>query len=461
MEEGEAAADVRAESSGMLDHLKQEDASLLGLLRVLLSPRTLPHVAMLGLLALVLHLLAKNGAETMSAIGFLSMAGGYLFTGLLSHFDPVHRLTHLAEEPNPSGGRLKRLLLSFRICLLPLLFAGLVWALLLALIGENGALGNWTNTLPGVLAFGFIAWAVIQGRGFGMWLSALAATRLPDARERTSPTTRLSSTLSFAMLLGVTVLLFVLFEMMATGDASAQQALTKNFGFVLLFGAVFAISWRRARVPRNLASQSTELHAFSVRWMFLTQALITWHLLTVWRHWFISPGNALLLVEELVLLGFTVLMAIWGLTSRSFRSPLQLVNTTNALPMGLAFGYAYAGSVAMLTVVLEDVRNVMMAGHIVVALTFFWMQPKVLGSVLNQHDQLAAIRTIVDQATQAAESEEEAPVEEANENSIESYTSLERAEHSDSTSSFQGVEWKPPEVLATEVEWDDEVEMID
>ena len=107
--------------------------------------------------------------------------------------------------------------------------------------------------------------------------------------------------------------------------------------------------------------------------------MITWHLLTVWRHQFITPNTAVLVAEEFLLMMFTVLMAIWGLTSRSFRSPLKLVNLNNALPMGLAFGYAYAGSVAMLTTVLDDLRAVMMAGHLVVALTFFWMQPPGVG----------------------------------------------------------------------------------
>ena len=112
--------------------------------------------------------------------------------------------------------------------------------------------------------------------------------------------------------------------------------------------------------------------------------MITWHLLTVWRHQFITPNTAVLVAEEFLLMVFTVLMAIWGLTSRSFRSPLKLVNLNNALPMGLAFGYAYAGSVAMLTTVLDDIRAVMMAGHLVVALTFFWMQPRVLDQTMGQ-----------------------------------------------------------------------------
>ncbi len=461
MEESDAVTEVDASSSEMLDALRQEDASLLGLLRVLLSPRTLPHIVLLVLVGMTLHVMAKNGAQTLSSMGFLALAGGYFLTGLLSHLEVVQRLTQLSDEAQPTGSRLKRLVFSFRICLLPLGLAALVWALLLALIGEGGVLGDWTDTLPAVLAFGFIAWAVVQGRGFGRWLSALSASRLPEAKERIRQSSRLATSMVFMSLFCATVVLLAAFEFVAGSFDSVPQVIVGNLPFLLLYALVFAFSWRRSQSPRTTAARSTELHTFSVRWMFFSQALITWHLLTVWRHWVISPGNALLMIEELALMSFTVLMAIWGLTSRSFRSPLKLVSTANALPMGLAFGYAYAGSVAMLTVVLEDVRNVMMAGHIIVALTFLWMQPRVLNSVLNQRDHMASIRSIVDNAVPAVETSQLSADDEATTASIESHPSSENEDDAINFPSFKGVEWKPPEVLATEVEWDDEVEVLD
>ena len=80
-----------------------------------------------------------------------------------------------------------------------------------------------------------------------------------------------------------------------------------------------------------------------------------------------------------------------------------MVNTDNALPIGLAFGYAYAGSVAMLTTVLDDVKTVMMAGHIIVALTFLWMQPKVLRSTMGHAEVVERIQQVVEDATVATE----------------------------------------------------------
>ncbi len=95
---------------------------------------------------------------------------------------------------------------------------------------------------------------------------------------------------------------------------------------------------------------------------------------------------------------FTVFMAIWTLTSRGINSKLPFFNQNSALPWGLSFGYAYAGSVAMLTVVLDEISNVMMAGHLVVILTILWMQRSVLNKLVGNRDTDIEIRRIAESA---------------------------------------------------------------
>jgi hypothetical protein len=68
-----------------------------------------------------------------------------------------------------------------------------------------------------------------------------------------------------------------------------------------------------------------------------------------------------------VLMTLTVFLAIWSMMSRSRGSDLGLVRSSNALFWGLGFGYAYAGSVAMLSTVMKDVGGVLSFGHVVVA----------------------------------------------------------------------------------------------
>jgi hypothetical protein len=101
-------------------------------------------------------------------------------------------------------------------------------------------------------------------------------------------------------------------------------------------------------------------------------------------------------IEEVLLMMFTVFMAIWTLTSKSIGPKFKLLSTENALPWGLAFGYAYAGSVAMLATALDDITYVMVIGHIIAFLTITWMQRSVLNKVLSQHDVEVDVQRRID-----------------------------------------------------------------
>ena len=166
-----------------------------------------------------------------------------------------------------------------------------------------------------------------------------------------------------------------------------------------------------------------------------------------------------MLVEELLLMVSTVFMAIWGLTSKSYRSAFRLVDERNALPVGLAFGYAYAGSVAMLTNVLNDIRYVMISGHVVVILTFFWMQRRVLASVLEDHDATVEIRREVNDTGPQSDSDdsvggdtEQISDVENEENVVETEVSTEIAvddqwEENTTKAIGQDVDWSPDEII--------------
>lgn len=440
-----------------LSDLQSDDASLRSLLGVLLNIRTLPHLVLIMALSAFLHLMANVGSTTLSAMGFISLAGGYFFTGLLSGSSRVRGWTQLPEatDSEKSNSPVNRLFRSFRICIFPLVMSGVAFVLIVLLVGEQGALGDWSDALPIALSACFVVWSIVQGRGFARWLASVAAGRLPASDDRPAGGTLTSTVVLVSFLSLVVVLLLAAFEWMAPDlEPSVAATASRNLLFFGAFAGLIVLGWRRTSSLRMQASTSNDLHAFSVRWMLLSQALISWHLLTMWRHWKLSPSAGLLMTEELLLMVFTVLMAIWGLTSKSFRSPLRLVSKTNALPMGLAFGYAYAGSVAMLTVVLDDIRNVMMAGHLVVLLTFMWIQPRVLSGVLKNHVDSEAIKTIVEQTVIASEETLAAPTPSPSERPA--------SEETEDASIGKDVAWQEPEVLADGVEWgDDPVELLD
>ncbi len=477
-------------ASTPLDDLRQEESSLFGLLRVLLSGKTLPHLVLIAVLSATFQVLATTGNDVASALGFLSLSGGYLLTGLMAGVGPVQRWIQLPEETEePTSGRLKGLVLSFRICVFPLVMAAVVFGVLQALIGSQGALGDLTDALPLVLSSCFVIWAIVQGRGFGRWLASMAASRLPEGEPREEGLSQGSTVSSLFIIVILASVLLIGFEWLADTNSSPAEGLVANAVFFVVVLVVFAMAWRRSRGARLQASSRTDFHRFSGRWMLLSQLMITWHLLTVWRHWAIAPGGAMLFVEEFLLMIFTVVMAIWGLTSKSYRSSLRLVTSQNALPMGLAFGYAYAGSVAMLTTVLDDVRNVMMAGHLIVVVTFLWMQPRVLQSTMGGMESTERIKQVVNEAVPVTEpsmasdssgdstvmvgandaSDAEVlptPVGMSEQADAGSAAVREMADASSSVNEQaaigEDVSWSEPEVLAGDVAWDDdEIELLD
>lgn len=455
-------------NEGSLEAFKQDGSSLLDLLRVLLSPKTFPHVVLLAAMGIFLYFMSINDGEEFAAQGYLSLAGGYIITGLLSHVEAIQRWTQLQGAEDDQRGWLLRMFTSFRICLFPAAMAGLTFVLLRTLIGEGGLLGNWLSFLPLALGFGFVLWAIVQGLGVGRWLSRVSASRLPSDGDRLNPSTRLSSGGSFVAIVLLTIGLLMGFEWLSSvGQAPGLgEVLLGNPAFFVLVVGVFILAWKRTGSQRYEAAKSKELHSFAGRWMFLSQVLVSWHLFTVWRHLVLSEYKAWTMVEEVLLMMFTIIMAIWSLTSRSFKSPFNLLSTTNALPMGLAFGYAYAGSVAMVSEVLGDVKQVFIAGHIIVVLTLLWMQPRVLDTVVGRNHRDSAIKAMVertepaedpDAATPPASEDEATPEVE-----MQAVTEENLAGDDDSNfPEFRGVEWKEPEVLATGVEWDDEVELVD
>jgi hypothetical protein len=170
---------------------------------------------------------------------------------------------------------------------------------------------------------------------------------------------------------------------------------------------------------------------------------------------------------------FTVFMAIWTLTSRGINSKMPFFNQNSALPWGLSFGYAYAGSVAMLTVVLDEISNVMMAGHLVVILTILWLQRSVLNKLVVNRDQGVEIRRIADSAfdnkatslennneSELSETEPQEIVEEVDE--LVEIVEEDSQKREENWQDDSAIEWgKKVETMSDEVEWKSDVIELD
>ena len=119
-----------------------------------------------------------------------------------------------------------------------------------------------------------------------------------------------------------------------------------------------------------------------------------------------TPSNFQVFFEEITLMIFTVFVAIWSMTSKGYRSKFKLISEENALTWGLGFGYAYAGSVAMLTTFFDDIVTVMSIGHGVVIVTVIFTHRIVLSKIIGNDDSSVEVKRIIDNSNKSNQEED-------------------------------------------------------
>ncbi|MDA8716220.1 hypothetical protein N9M06_03645 [Candidatus Poseidoniales archaeon] len=418
----------------------------MAIIRSLLSPSTAPHLLLLVITASLLHIMAKVGTEQIASFGFISFSVAYILLAPASNKEVFRNLiTFQQQEDSTFADSMKE---RFKILILPLAFGLVLWGVMAFTMGEGNTLSDIGTIIPPALGFLFVAWAVAQG-----WFFAYATSNsikspdtgtLKDASTHSPiPSLVTTSTLMIAMTVIVT-------EAFRLSLGSTQFSV---WPYVASF-AVFAVSVRITWSLRQKASTHTATHAVAKRWFHVTQLFITWHVLSIVRSIDSASSTTLIFVEELVLMILTVFMAIWALTSKADGRKSTLFTKDNALFWGVAFGYAYAGSVAMITSVFDDLTAVLIGGHILVVATVVWAQRSLLDSRINRMFKDFDIK-------ESVESIEIPTVPEAEETASEE--KQEPSEENEPVESIgDPVDWnQKPESIGDETNWEEDIELLD
>ena len=405
---------------------------------------------MLAVTSVGFFVLARVEAEVWSAYGFVAFSLAYLCLAPLSKNERLGEILRHSKEPDLS---LKQSLLArVKTLTIPLVLGILFMFLIYLLLGENGILSEVGSFLPATLGGLFVLWAVAQGRFFG--LATMNAITVPEEGESSVdgyspvPSLLMTSTLVIVMTFAVT-------EGLRFFLSNSSFSLWPYLFSFAVYGVCIYISWG----PKKQASMHTMTHTVARKWFWATQLFITWHVLSIYRSIDTASTDALIFIEELFLMIITVFLAIWAVTSKGEGSESSLFTRDNALFWGLAFGYAYAGSVAMITAVMDDVRTVLIGGHILVVATVIWSQRTMLEAKTHR---INSERKIVESVGKLPIYDEPQP-----EQAIVSKTASEPVDEEQQTSVEQvsigdPVDWnQTPEALGDQTEWDDEIELLD
>lgn len=425
----------------------------LSLLKSLLSPATFPHLLMLALASIALFVLARMEAEVWSAYGFIGFSVAYLCLAPLSKNERLevwlrYKTVDESNEKPPFNAR-------FRILVLPIVLGVIFVALIFVIFGESGVLSQVGSFLPATLGGLFVLWAVAQGRFFG--LATMNAINVPE--EGQSNPDGFSPVPSLVM---TSILVVVMTSAITEGMRFVLGSSSFSVWPYLFSFGVYGLCIYATWAQRKEASLHSVTHVVARKWFWATQLFITWHVLSIFRSVDSASTDTLIFIEELLLMIVTVFLAIWALTSKGEGSESTLFTRDNALFWGVAFGYAYAGSVAMITSVMDDVRTVLIGGHILVVATVMWSQRSMLEAKTNRiNSDRGIVQSVIDVKIKKPSREQEPSENEVVEEEIPTALSQEEAPVPNE-SIGDPVDWnQTPETLGDETQWDDEIELLD
>ena len=437
----------------LLAEYETSNVSLVSLARTLLSSSTMPHIILVTILSAILYITSSADSLTnISAMAFTSLSIGYGISAITSNSTIVKNWITLDDEETDERPFLIRNLAKFRICIFPLVMAFISLLAMLFLFGENGVIPIGDGVIPLVMGSLFVVWSIVQGTSFTKWASS-ASAKLTDKQKPTY--LQMSVLFSIGIIALISSILATIFYQINNFNLSISGAFLDSLLFtsiaVLVLVANIGYNWQL----KKLASMKYRLHNFSNRWTIICHVFISWHLLTLWRQIFLDPTEIQVLFEELVLMIFTVFIAIWSMTAKGYKSSFRPINEENALSWGLAFGYAYAGSVAMLTTVFNDITTVMQIGHTVVIIAVLYIHRKVLTDIIGQDNLAVEVNRIVEH------SESKNPqIQDEEFNDTEDAT-VENNSDEDSWQADDDVDWEKEETtpVIEDVEWDTIIEV--
>ena len=427
----------------MAEEIIQESnqVGFLDLIKNMLSARTLPHIVMIGIVSFLLLLLVDT-QENFVSFAFIALSISYAIIAAISNNNTMQKLITLPEDK--TGSKLFiRLMMSFRITIVPILLASVIVGLLWYGLGGNDNV--WISPM---LASLFIVWSIAQAASFrtGMveWLSnGLGDAKLHTYKEKISTASQFIVVQSFAFA--------IIWIGQAVSDAeslSAQDALMGGIAFLLISTLLQVFTLWISKTERESMGVEKGMAAFSFKWMIIAQLFITWHAFSVYRRTWMNPSEISTLIEEGILMATTVVFAVWSLTTYTVRDGKRLISENASLPLGISFGYAYAGSVAMLTGTFDSLREVMIFGHILtICAMILLIRPTLRASRISKDILNKAKSVDITTEPEEDESESEEQTEEENEDWQEN----------------EKVDWENKTGIEGETEWDSEedIEVVD
>lgn len=375
-----------------------EKLSLRVLIKSLLRKETRPHIFLILILAVPLHIVsADKSLAKITSMVYLSLALSYLLVALLSNREIFRKLVIADSQIDQlQQKKIQGIKVYPRILATPLIIAVGLFFVMRSFFGGDTSFEFIGDFLPQALASLFLLWAIAQSRSF-----RTTAISFLESRSDKFSTVKKANTSAgyFLVLTSVTILGLALLFLFRSIESNFEM----NFMSVMLRDWVFLVGLELICVvsivsTRDLISgfENDISKKISMRWILFCNLFVMWHAMTIYRKMVIDSTTGIgSLIEEVILMLFTVILAIWALTSSQTKSDFPVINKNNAIFVGISFGFAYAGSVAMLTSALDGIIEVISAGHAIAAISLLILQRSTIKRSLAYQRSESRIQELV------------------------------------------------------------------
>lgn len=375
-----------------------EKLSLKVLIKSLLRKETRPHIFLILISAVPLHIVSANKSLAgLTSMVYVSLALSYLLVALLSNKEIFRKLVIADLQIDQlQKNKIQGLKVYPRLLATPLIIAVGLFFVMSSLFGGDTSFEFIGDLMPQALASLFLLWAIAQSRSF-----RTTAISFLESRRNKFTTAKKANTSAgyFVVQTSVTILglgLLYLFRSIESNfEMSLMSVILRDWVFLVGLELICIVS---IVSTRNLISAFEDdiSKKISIRWILFCNLFVMWHAMTIYRKMVIESTTGFgSLIEEVILMLFTVILAIWALTSSQTKSDFPVINKNNAIFVGISFGFAYAGSVAMLTSALDGIIEVISAGHAIAALALLILQRSTIKRSLANQKSESRIQELV------------------------------------------------------------------
>jgi len=366
--------------------------------RNLLSPSTLPHIILLGLAGTGFYMLSSSDSDSLFSIGIAGYVGlsiGYALTAWMQEMEIIHKFSHFQALPKDIPLSEKIMLFFARVItswISPILLGLIPFILIAGFLNSDAGSGQvnyWAMSLGGL----FVVWSLAQGRALSSSMRIFVEGRAVKIASIQRKSKRFTSTTLHMAIIG-TFAALTYWGLVLGAENSGGLTFFEKLG-PLVFGIV-AISiqgilfWYTTE-RRVIDSERKDTAAFGFAWGLFMQLFVTWHLLSAYRRFIADDWGVFLIIEEFILMVMTVVAAIWSLAKDTHRRGFKLFTKQNAVFWGLAFGMAYSGSIAMISVLGSKLSEGAIGGlgmsatigigHLITAGTMMWIHSWRIGQL--------------------------------------------------------------------------------